>query len=151
MFFSGFVFARMGKEFEKNEILGGTILGCFLLLVALVLILVLLFSNPTSITSNMPVVEVALSLNLGLAIFSLVVIWLGLITTAFALLYTVSNWLKNYFGCPVLMTTFASILALLLSGLGFNLFVRFIYPFMGFFGFVFMFFVMLAKKKRVKN
>lgn len=150
MFFSGFVFARMGKEFKKCEILGGTILGCFLLLVALVLVLVLLFSHPTAITSNMPVVEIALSLNLWLAIFSLVVIWLGLITTAFALLYTISNWLKTYFGNPVLMTALASVVSLLLSGLGFNLFVKYIYPFMGIFGFVFMFFVLLAKI-RAKN
>ncbi len=151
MFFAGFVFSRIGKEYEKKEIVLGSLIGSILLFLALVFLLMLLFLNPTSFASNMPVVDIALSQNLMLGIFSLCVIWLGLLTTSFAMLYTISNWLKTYFGSPILMTTLASLVALVFSGIGFNLFIQVVYPILGFFGFVFMFFVFLAKKRTKKS
>lgn len=147
MFFSGFIFARMGKEFEKKELFGGTLIGCIFLMLCLFAITILLLTNPSSIASDMPIVEIALSLNYWFAYVVLIIVWLGLLTTAFALLFTISNWLKTYFGNPVLMTTISSIIALILSGIGFNSFVKIVYPIMGVFGFLYIFFTIISIKK----
>lgn len=147
IFFAGFVFAKMGSKYQKNEIVWGSFLGCVMLALSLLLVLILLFSNQELASSDMPIVAIALKSSFPLSVLVLCVIWLGLLTTSFAMLYTISNWLKTYFGNQIFMTFLTSIIALLMSGIGFSLFVQVVYPILGVFGFVFMLFVFVALKR----
>lgn len=153
MFFSGFIFARMGKDYSNKEILGGSIFGTVFLILGMLGITMALFANPTMTSSDMPIVAISASLNSVFGFVVLGIVWLGLITTAFALLYTISNWLKAYFGKSNLVTLLATILALLMSGIGFSSFVQIVYPLMGIFGFVYVIsvFVCLKRAKKGKN
>lgn len=147
MFLSGFIFSKLGKDYSDKEILGGSLIGSIFLTLSLVGMTMVLFSNPTLVNSDMPVVSIALSINNVFAYMVLLIVWFGLLTTSFALLYTVSNWLKTYFGSTVIVTLLASIVALLMSGIGFSYFVQFVYPAMGVFGLVYIILAVIAMKK----
>lgn len=148
MFFSGFIFARMGRDFSQKEVLGGSAVGAICLILSLLGITITLFSYPSVIYSDMPLVAIAYSMNNVFAYFMLIIVWLGLLTTAFALLYTIANWLKTYTGKGVFAPLLATIIALILSGIGFASFVEYVYPVMGIMG---MFFIGLVAHAQFKT
>jgi len=150
MFFSGFIFARMGKEYSNKEILGGSIVGASFLVLSLIGTTMALFANPDMVNSDMPIITIAYSLNNIFAYCILGIVWLGLLTTAFALLYTVSNWLKTYLGSGAIVVLLTTIIALGMSGLGFASFVEYVYPAMGMLGVAFILFVIIAENKNRK-
>ena len=148
MFFAGFIFARLGKDFSKSEIIGGSFFGALFLTASLALMSVVLFLNPEYCSSDMPLVAISNSLGQGFSIFTLIVVWVGLITTAIALLYTISNWLKNYFGSVVLASITTSAVAMLLSGFGFSNFIAYVYPIFGIIGIVYIVVVARVSMKK---
>lgn len=131
MFFAGFVFAKLGATHSKVEIKGGCLIGAVLLFVSLWLMSVVLFLNPQSYQSDMPLVFIAHNLNPVFSTFTLIVVWIGLLSTAIALLYTISNWLKTYFGNVYVCSILVTVVAMIFSGIGFSGFVVFVYPFLG--------------------
>ncbi|MBR1925729.1 MAG: hypothetical protein IJ837_02615 [Clostridia bacterium] len=150
MFFAGFIFAKIGSEHTTKELFWGGFLGSVLLFLSLLGITFILFLNPMSVNSDMPVVYVSANFSTPLAIIVLCVVWLGLLTTAFALLFTISSWLETYFGNKIYMCLIASILALSLSGIGFSSFVKIVYPSMSVFGFLYIILIMFNLKKHKK-
>lgn len=153
MFFSGFIFSRMGKDYSKKEILGGSLIGSVFLTLGLLGITMALFASPSLVNSDMPIVAISASINTTFGYAVLAIVWLGLITTAFALLYTISNWLKAYFGKTILTTLLATIIAFFMSGIGFSSFIEIVYPMMGVLGFVFVLLIKISEKrsKNIKN
>ena len=147
MFFSGFILAKMGKDLSSKEIVGGSFFGSLFLVISMIGITMAIYLNPSVIDSDMPIVAIASELNNVFAICVLIIVWLGLVTTAFALLYTISNWLKSYFGKSTLATFVATFIALCLSGFGFSSFVEVVYPIMGAFGFIYVILSLIALKK----
>ena len=150
MFFSGFIFARMGKEYSSKEVLGGSIIGSSFLVLSLLGITFTLFANPTLISSDMPLVTIAYSLNNFFAYFILIIVWLGLLTTAFTLLYTVTNWLRTFFGKSIFAILLSTIIALVMSGVGFSSFVQYVYPANGILGVIFIIMVAVVQIKNNK-
>ena len=134
MFFSGFIFSKMGTNHTKKELIWGGILGSSLLLLSLISITYLLLLCPESASYDMPIVFLGASLSKPFGFFVLFVVWLGLLSTAFALLFTITNWLKEYVKSTFVCSLISSLLALLLSGIGFSSFVTIVYPMMGVLG-----------------
>ncbi len=149
MFFAGFIFARLGREANRTEALGGSLIGAILLTLCLLGTTIAIFMNPETMSSDMPLVEIATSLSPGFSYFVLVVVWLGLATTSFALVYTISNWLATYFGSTFMATLTTVAVALLVSGLGFASIVTYLYPVLGLLGLVFIGLAMRARTRLV--
>lgn len=141
MFFAGFIFSKLGMHLKKTEIVGGCAVGTLFLCVSLFLMSVVLFLNPQSHQSDMPLVSIAGTVSPVFSIFTVVVIWIGLITTAIALLYTITNWLKTYINNTYLSSILVVLLAMLFSGIGFGGFITYVYPFLGAIGLVYVLFV----------
>ena len=148
MFFSGFIFSKMGEKHEKKELVLGSFLGSFLLFVSLISITVLLFLCPDASQQDMPIVFLGASLNRPFGFFVLFVVWLGLLSTAFAILFTLTNWLKEYIKNTMVCACLISAVALLLSGIGFSSFVTFVYPTMGVLGFLYVVITFLSCRKK---
>lgn len=148
MFFSGFVFARLGKDYTKTEILGGSFIGAFLLFISLFLMSVVLFLNPDCYKSDMPLVSIASTLSKTFSIFTLIVVWVGLITTAIALLYTISNWLKTYVNSMFISSIITTAAAMIFSGIGFSSFIVYVYPVLGFIG---IFYIIIVARLCLKK
>ncbi len=87
MFLSGFIFAKMGATYAKKEFVWGSALGSALLMLSLFIITLLLFLCPEATTQDIPIVFMGASLNKQFGFFVLFVVWLGLLSTAFALLF----------------------------------------------------------------
>ena len=151
MFFAGFIFAKMGSEHTPKEVFWGSVIGSVLLFLSLLAICLILFLNPMSVSSDMPVVYVSATFNTALSIVVLVVVWLGLLTTAFALLFSISSWLETYFGEKAYMCLLSCIIALSLSGIGFAQFVKIVYPSMSIFGFLYIIMIILRLKNKNLN
>lgn len=149
MFFAGFIFARLGREVNRTEAIGGSLIGAILLTLCLIGTTLAIFFNPETMTSDMPLVAIATKLSPGFSYFVLVVVWLGLATTSFALVYTISNWLKTYFGSAFLATLTTVSVALLVSGLGFASIVTYLYPVLGMLGLVFIGLAMRVRTRLV--
>lgn len=153
MFFAGFIFSKLGVNHSNKEIVLGCFIGSALLLISLCLMSVVLFLNPQSHQSNMPLVFIAYNLNSAFSIFTFVVVWVGLVSTAIALLYTITNWLKTYLGNVYISSILATVVAMFLSGIGFSGFIVYIYPFLGVLGVVYVCFVCIfvVKKENCKQ
>ena len=136
MFFSGFIFSKMGANHTKKELIFGGVVGSVLLFLSLISITALLFLCPDAVTYDMPIVFLGASLNGPFGYFVLFVVWLGLLSTAFALLFTTTNYLKSYFHGTFLPASMVCVVSLLLSGIGFSYFVSIVYPLMGALGFL---------------
>ena len=111
-------------------------------------ITVLLFLCPESAQQDMPIVFLGASLNRPFGFFVLFVVWLGLLSTAFAILFTLTNWLKEYIKSTMVCACLISVVALLLSGIGFSSFVTFVYPTMGVLGFLYVIITLLSCRKK---
>ena len=151
MFFSGFIFSKMGANHTKKELIFGSLLGSFLLFLSLLAITLLLFLCPDAVNADMPIVLMGASLNRPFGFFVLFVVWLGLLSTALALLFTITNWLKEYIKSTPLCAVFVSIFSLLLSGIGFSSFVSIVYPTMGALGFLYVILTAVACFKKKKK
>lgn len=147
MFFSGFIFSKIGSVYSKKELTWGSVLGAVLLFLSLFLMTFLLLQSPESVSYDMPILYLATNISKGFGFFVLFVVWFGLLTTAFAILFTITNWLKSYVKNTFLCCFGASILALCLSGIGFSSFVLLVYPFIGALGFVYIIFVCFVTYK----
>ena len=149
MFFAGFIFAKLGKDYSKSETVGGSLIGALFLTLSLVAMAVTLNLNPQWTTSDMPLVAIAGTMGNAFSIFVLIVVWIGLLTTAVALLYTVTNWLKTYFGGTFFAALTATLLAMVMSGFGFASFVAYVYPVFGIVGLIYIAILAKANNKKV--
>lgn len=150
LYFAGFIFARLGKEYTHKVNFYGALIGSVFLVLCLLCMVISIYLNPYSSMSDMPLVYIANSIGHVFGIVTLVVVWLGILTTAVSLVYTISAWLDKYKIPFKFASIFVCILALIISGLGFGTIVSYCYPVMGVFGVIFML-KMLQTSKKIKK
>ncbi len=151
LYFAGFIFARLGREHSSKANLVGSLIGAGFMVLCLLGMVVSIYLNPYSSMSDMPLVYIAKSVSNTFGTGTLLVVWLGILTTSVSLIYTISIWLQKYVKSYKIATVFVSIVCLLISGLGFGLIVSYCYPVMGFFGIVFMLRMIFYEKKLRKK
>ncbi len=147
LYFAGFIFARLGREHSSRANLWGALLGAIFMVICLVGMVISIYLNPYSSMSDMPLVYISKSVSHTFGTATLLVVWLGILTTAVSLIYTISIWLKKYIKSYKISTVLVSILCLLISGLGFGVIVSYCYPVMGVFGILFMLRMVFYERK----
>lgn len=150
LYFAGFIFARLGREHSKKANFWGALIGAVFMVVCLIGMVVSIYLNPYSSMSDMPLVYIAKSVSNAFGTVTLFVVWLGILTTAVSLIYTISIWLSKFISFKI-STVLVSIVCLLISGLGFGLIVSYCYPVMGVFGIIFMLRMVFYEKKLRKK
>lgn len=152
LYFAGFIFARLGREHSSRANLFGSLIGAVFMVICLIGMVISIYLNPYSSMSDMPLVYISKSVSHTFGTITLLVVWLGILTTAVSLIYTISIWLKKYIKSYKISTVLVSILCLLISGLGFSFIVSYCYPVMGCVGIIFMlrmvFYERSIRKKR---
>ncbi len=147
LYFAGFIFARLGKNYSKKANFYGSIIGASFLCLCLLCMVISIYLNPYSSMSEMPLVFIANSVGHSFGVITLLVVWLGILTTAVSLIYTISAYLNKYKIPFKIATLFAGILGLIISGLGFGTIVSCCYPVMGIFGVIFMLRLLFLERK----
>lgn len=151
LYFAGFIFARLGREHSSKANLWGSLLGAIFMVICLVGMVISIYLNPYSSMSDMPLVYISKSVSHTFGTVTLLVVWLGILTTAVSLIYTISIWLQKYIKSYKIATVLVSILCLLISGLGFGVIVSYCYPVMGVFGILFMLRMVFYERKLRKK
>ena len=153
LFFAGFIFARLGTQHTRGVNLAGSAIGAGFMILCLVGMVISIYLNPYSSMSDMPLVYIASNASEVFGIVTLVVVWIGIVTTAVSLLYTISVWLEKYIPNFKLCSILVAIICLIISGLGFGAIVSYCYPVLGAIGVLFiarMVYVTLKKQKDKK-
>lgn len=138
LFFAGFIFARLGTQHSKKINLAGSAIGAGFMVLCLVGMVISIYLNPYSSMSDMPLVYIAGSAGHVFGIITLIVVWIGIATTAVSLVYTISIWLEKYFHSFKLCSIVVCIICLIISGLGFGAIVSYCYPVLGVVGVLFI-------------
>ncbi len=147
LFFAGFIFARLGNEHSKKVNLFGSLIGSIFMVVCLIGMVISIYLNPYSSMSDMPLVYIASSASHLFGIITLIVVWIGIATTAVSLVYTISAWLQKYVHSFKLCSIAVCIICLIISGLGFGAIVSYFYPILGVFGIIFMLRMVFLERK----
>ncbi len=151
LYFAGFIFARLGTANSKKANFFGSLIGAVFLVICLLCMVVSIYLNPYSSMSDMPLVYIANSVGHSFGIVTLVVVWLGILTTAVSLVYTIAAWLNKYNISFKFASVLISIVGLIISGLGFGTIVSYCYPVMGCFGIIFMLRMLFCERKIKKK
>ena len=138
LFFAGFIFARLGSQHSKRINLAGSAIGAGFMMLCLVGMVISIYLNPYSSMSDMPLVYIAGSAGHIFGIITLIVVWIGIATTAVSLVYTISVWLEKYFHSFKICSIIVCIICLIISGLGFGAIVSYCYPVLGVVGVLFI-------------
>ncbi len=138
LFFAGFIFARLGVQHSKGVNLGGSAIAAGFMILCLVGMVISIYLNPYSSMSDMPLVYIASNASYVFGIFTLVVVWIGITTTAVSLVYTIAIWLEKYISNFKLCSILVAIICLIISGLGFGAIVSYCYPVLGVIGVLFI-------------
>ncbi len=138
LFFAGFIFARLGGQHSKKINLAGSAIGATFMVLCLIGMVISIYLNPYSSMSDMPLVYIASSASDIFGIITLIVVWIGIATTAVSLVYTISAWLERYTHSFKICSIVVCIICLIISGLGFGAIVNYCYPVLGMFGVIFM-------------
>jgi len=147
LYFAGFIFARLGREHCSRANLWGSFCGAVFLVLCLLGMVVSIYLNPYSSMSDMPLVYIAKSVGATFGTATLLVVWLGILTTAVSLIYTISIWLTKFSVSYKIATVLVCIICLIVSGLGFGVIVSYCYPVMGIFGVIFMLKMIFYERK----
>jgi len=131
MFLTGFILMKAGTDNsivcnKQASLVTGIVVFaiCFFSCFSLAL-------NPSSINFEMPFLCLSFKVGDWFVIFSVIVLWLAIFTTAVASLYTLSWWLNSYVKSEKFSVIFCALLAILLSRLGFSSIVDKLYPLTG--------------------
>lgn len=151
LYFAGFIFARLGKNQSQKSLFFGAMIGAIFLVVCLLGMVISIYLNPYSSMSDMPLVYIANSVSHSFGIITLIVVWLGIATTAVSLVYTISVWLSKYINSIKICSMLVSLVCLIISGLGFGVIVSYCYPVMGVFGIFFMLRMLYCERKIKKR
>ena len=152
LYFSGFIFAKLGVSNSTKTNLLGCILGSVFMVITILGIVTTIYANPYSSMSDMPIITIANNISTTFGIITQIMVWLGVFTTATTLMYTIANWFSAYFGNYQLICIIIGIIALLFSGVGFGNIINYFYPILGAVGAVFLLFMALTmRKKYAKN
>lgn len=152
LFFAGFIFARLGNSHTKKINLAGSAVGAGFLVVCLLGMVISIYLNPYSSMSDMPLVYIASSASHVFGILTLIVVWIGIATTAVSLVYTIATWLQKYTHSFKICSIIVCIICLIISGLGFGAIVSYCYPVLGVFGIIFMLrMVIIERKFKIKK
>ncbi len=150
LFFAGFIFAKMGNGATTKTNLISSALGSVFMVVCILGMVSILYYNQSSFAYDMPLVFIAAGQNVVLGVIARVVVWLGIVTTAISLLYQITNWLESYFGKHKIISIIVCILSLIFANIGFSAMIKYFYPLLGFFGFVFLIFMSRQMSKTPK-
>ena len=152
LYFAGFIFARLGRNYSKKTNFYGSLIGAIFMVVCLLGMVVSIYLNPYSSMSDMPLVYIASSASHIFGIITLIVVWIGIATTAVSLVYTIAIWLEKYFNSFKIASILVAIVCLIISGMGFGAIVSYFYPVLGVFGIIFMIrMVTLERKFQLKR
>lgn len=151
LYFAGFIFARLGKEHSSKVNFYGSMIGAVFLVVCLLGMVISIYLNPYSSMSDMPLVYISNSIGHSFGVATLIVVWLGIATTAVSLVYTISAWLDKNIMPFKFASILVSIICLLISGFGFGAIVSYCYPVMGVFGIIFMGRMVFCEQKMRKK
>lgn len=146
LYFAGFIFARLGKKYSKKCNFYGSLIGSCFMVLCLLGMVISIYLNPYSSMSDMPLVYIASSASHIFGIITLIVVWIGIATTAVSLVYTISIWLQRFMNFK-LAGILVCIISLVVSGLGFSAIVSYFYPVLGVFGIIFMIKMVLLERK----
>lgn len=150
LFFAGFIFARLGSQHTRGVNLAGSAIGASFMVLCLLGMVISIYLNPYSSMSDMPLVYIASSASHTFGVLTLLVVWVGIATTAVSLVYTISAWLERYTHNFKICSIIVCIICLIISGLGFGKIVSYCYPVLGVFGILFMMrMVWVSRKERV--
>ena len=138
LYFAGFVFARLGSKYSKKVNFYGSIIASVFLVLCLMGMVLSIYLNPYCSMSDMPLVFIANSSSHLFGVITLFVVWVGIVTTAVSLVYTISLWLDRYINSFKISSLIVCIIALIISGLGFSTIVSYFYSVLGIIGSVFI-------------
>ena len=148
LYFASFIFAKLGQNSSTKTNLLASIISSSFLVICLIFISLVIYLNPTSTTFDMPLLYIANAINTPLGILALIVMGIGILTTAISLTYTISSWLQNYLNSFKFSTIITCIICLILSSVGFSNIVKYAYAFIGIFGILF---ISLLLNFQIKN
>ena len=151
LFFAGFIFARLGTKHSSKINLVGSLVGASFMVLCLLGMVISIYLNPYSSMSDMPLVYITSSISHSFGIFTLIVVWVGIVTTAVSLVYTISIWLEKYTQNFKLCSIAVCIICLIISGLGFGAIVSYCYPILGIFGILFISQMVILERKNKRN
>ena len=143
LYFSGFIFAKLGVNHSTKTNLLGCALGSIFMVITILGIVTTIYANPYASMSDMPIITIANNISTIFGVITEIVVWLGIFTTATTLMYTIANWFGEYFGNYHLICILIGIVALLFSGVGFSNIINFFYPILGLIGAIFVTFMSL--------
>lgn len=104
-----------------------------------VAILTLVTSDVTILISSMPLLSIAMGINKYLGYGYIVIMWLAIVTSLIANIYSVSNYFNQFQKRNWLNVICVSIICYLFSFIGFGVIVEFSYPLIGVFGMLYYF------------
>ncbi len=151
LFFAGFIFARLGANHSRKVNMAGSAIGASFMVLCLIGMVVSIYLNPYSSMSDMPLVYIASSASHIFGVITLIVVWIGIATTAVSLVYTIAAWLERYTHSFKICSIVVCIICLIISGLGFGAIVNYCYPVLGVFGVIFMIRMVYVTHKQHKQ
>lgn len=152
MLMIGLFVLEVGKNYTKKEciltslICGGII--CTLLLICNGGLL-----SVSDLNLDMPILYLASLCGGGLYVFSVITIWLAILTTLFSNIYLLDTFFSNLIYQRALRLIFVIFISIIISQFGFDIMVRYLYIFIGFVGVMLVVHVLLVeeKKRRISN
>ena len=137
LYLVSFVFCKLGNTTTKSIHKSASLIFAILLSFFALQIVLILLINKTS--SPMPLVNLLCSISPVIKYFACFVVWGGLLSTVVNILFSLSNWLNNYFKSPILSSSIICLFGLVLSGFGFSFIVNYFYPLIGIVGVIFIY------------
>lgn len=128
------------KQIKQTSFWASSII-CFVILIC---IICLIINGSVVMDASMPFVALSLRLGEPFPLIYMLVLFFGVLTSLFGCLYTIQTCLIKKFGNKSIFI--CCFVAIVFSMLGFKTIVNLFYPVIGFFGFVMIMKILLAKK-----
>lgn len=129
---SGTLLTQLGSKFDNKNIRWSTFLFALLFSMGAGLILSSLYLSSNAIFSaDMPLAELALSINGSLGILFSVVLFMEIAMSITAVSFSLTLWAKKYFKSRFVAVSSIIIIGYIISRLGFGIIIDYIYPIEG--------------------
>lgn len=142
----GVFILEIGKNYTKKECVWASIL-CSGIVGVLLLICNCGLVSVLNMDLDMPMLYLAKLCGGGLYIFSIITIWLAILTTLFSNIYVLDGYFSKMVCNKPKRLAFIILLSIIVSQLGFDVIVKYMYLFIGIMGAILVFVVCLKEKK----
>lgn len=126
----GVFILEIGKNYTKKECIWASIL-CSGIVGVLLLICNCGLASVLNMDLDMPVLYLAKLCGGGLYIFSIITIWLAILTTLFSNIYVRDGYFSNFISQRALRLIFVIFISIIISQFGFDIMVRYLSIFIG--------------------